>query len=247
MRDPKRMLKLIEDGKYSFLQVDEVHGSGADGYLKVVSQASVKHRLSLTATDRRKDNRHKLIYRVMGPVVAASGNASLIPEIRVRSSKVVPVNKKGEVVNYKQWHQAMYWLSNNKPLQIELIKALFHDLRNGHSHIIVPLDRKNHIDMLVKMVNQQAKLNNMKNGEKWPKDLAIKSYDGVDRQDVLDKVDRKQPMILFGMRSMIKQGIDFQLPSKIHIFVPMSASNDRETGAPMLEQLGNRVCTPGLS
>lgn len=244
VRDPKRMLKLIEDGRYSFLQVDEVHGSGADGYLKVVSQASVKHRLSLTATDRRKDNRHKLIYRVMGPVVAQSGTASLIPEVRVRSSKTVPVDKKGNVINYKTWHQAMYWLCNNKDLQIEFIKALFYDLRNGHSHIIVPLDRKNHINTLVKMVNQQARLNNDQRGERWPKDLAIKFYDGVDRQEVLDAVDRKKPTILFGMRSMIKQGIDFQLPSKIHIIIPMSASNDRETGAPMLEQLGNRICTP---
>lgn len=243
VRDPKRMLDLIERGKYSFLIVDEVHGSGADGYLKVVSQASVKHRLSLTATDRRKDNRHKLIYRVMGPVVAASGSASLIPEVRVRTSKTVPLDKKGNPINYKTWHHAMSWLSSNKQLQIEFIKAMFHDLRNGHTHIIVPLDRKKHIDMLLKMVNQQAALNN-KRGEKWPKDLAIKFYDGVDRQDVLDKVDRKQPMILFGMRSMIKQGIDFELPSKIHVIIPMSASNDRETGAPMLEQLGNRVATP---
>lgn len=244
VRDPKRMLKLIDSGKYSFLIVDEVHGSGADGYLKVVSQASVKHRLSLTATDRRKDNRHRLIYRIMGPVVAKSGSASLIPEIRIRQSKAFPTDRKGKPINYKQWHHAMSWLCSNKALQVELLQALFHDLRNGHTHIIVPLDRKKHIDMLVKMVNQQAATNNKQRGENWPKDLAIKFYDGVDRQDVLDKVDRKKPVILFGMRSMIKQGIDFQLPSKIHVFIPMSASNDRETGAPMLEQLGNRVATP---
>lgn len=244
VRDPKRMAALIASGKYSLLVVDEVHGSGADGYLKVVSQASVKHRLSLTATDRRKDNRHKLIYRIMGPVVAKSGSASLIPEVRVRQAKSAPIDRKGKPINYKQWHHAMSWLCSNKALQVELLQALFHDLRNGHTHIIVPLDRKKHIDMLVKMVNQQAETNNRKNGEKWPKDLAIKFYDGVDRQDVLDKVDRKAPVILFGMRSMIKQGIDFQLPSKIHVFIPMSASNDRDTGAPMLEQLGNRVATP---
>ena len=236
VRDPKRMAELV-NGNFSFLIVDEAHGAGADGYLKVVSNCSVKHRMGLTATPNRKDNRHRLIHRIMGPVVAASESASLIPEVNIRSSKTTPRS------SYKLWQHAMGWLCKNKGLRVELLKALFYDLRNGHDVIIVPLDYKKHIDLMVKMVNQQAYLNNLK-GEKWPKELAIKFYNGVDRNKVLDQVDRGGPTILFGMRSMIKQGIDFALPSKIHIFIPMSASVDRETGAPMLEQLGNRVCTP---
>jgi hypothetical protein len=236
VRDPKRMAALVE-GNFSFLIVDEVHGSGAEGYLRVVSNCSVRHRMGLSATPRRKDNRHKLIHRIMGPVVAESGTASLIPEIRVRKSKAIPRQ------SYKMWTYAIGWLSSNKALQIELLQALFHDLRNGHDCILVLVDRRAHIDLLVKMVNQQAMKNRAK-GEKWPKELALKFYDGVDRDKVLLEVDRGGPTILFGMRQMTKQGIDFELPSKIHIFIPMSASTDRETGAPLFEQLSNRICTP---
>ena len=237
VRDPKRMAELV-NGNFSFLIVDEVHGSGAEGYLRVVSSCSVRHRMGLSATPRRKDNRHKLIHRIMGPIVAESESASLIPEVRIRFAASAPKTA------YKNWTYAINWLSTDKSLQIELLKAIFDDLRNGHDCIIVLLDRRKHIDMLTKMVNQQAKMNRIKKGEKWPKDLAIKFYDGVDRDKTLLEVDRGGPTVLFGMRQMCKQGIDFEKPSKIHIFVPMSASADRETGAPLFEQLSNRVCTP---
>jgi len=237
VRDPQRMAELVE-GNFSFLIVDEVHGSGAEGYLRVVSNCSVRHRMGLSATPRRKDNRHKLIHRIMGPVVAESGTASLIPEVRVRFAKAEPKRK------YKLWTHAIGWLSTDKNLQIELLQAIFDDLRAGHDGIIVLVDRRLHIDLLTKMVNQQAKMNNIKRGEKWPKDLAIKFYDGVDRDKTLLSVDRGGPTVLFGMRQMCKQGIDFEKPSKIHIFIPMSASSDKDTGAPLFEQLSNRITTP---
>ena len=239
VRRPEDFAKIV-NGKFSILIVDEVHGSGAEGYLRVVSNCSVRHRLSLTATPRRKDNRHRLVERIMGPVVAKSDASSLIPALDLYYSQSTPKTK------YKSWMPAMNWLCSNKGLRVELIKNIFKDLRDGHKVIIVPLDRKNHIDAMVKMVNHQARKNNAKRGEKWPKDLAIKFYNGVNREEVLDKVDDGKPRVLFAIRSMIKQGIDFALPSKMHVFIPMSASNDRETGAPMFEQLSNRVCTPAV-
>lgn len=237
VRRPKDMAKLV-NGKFSLLVVDEVHGSGAEGYLRVVSNCSVKHRLSLTATPRRKDNRHKLIHRIMGGVVAKSESVSLLPTITFKHSEVHPPR------SYSQWHHALAWISNNIDLRKEVLRQVFKDLRNGHEVIIIPLDRKKHIDQLTKMINHQAKRNNARKGEKWPKNLAVKYYDGVDREKVLEKVDDKEPTVLVAMRSMIKQGIDFQRPSMLYVYIPMSASTDRETGAPMLEQLANRVCTP---
>src|SRR5690606_14026006 len=99
-------------------------------------------------------------------------------------------------------------------------------------------------DSIVRMINHQAELNNEKKGENWPKNLAIKYYDGVNRDKVLDKVDKKGPTILVAMRSMIKEGLDFIRPSMLYAYIPMSASTDKKTGAPLFEQLSNRVCTP---
>lgn len=237
VRRPKDMAKLIENN-FSVLVVDEVHGSGAEGYLRVVSNCSVKHRLSLTATPRRKDNRHKLINRIMGQVVAKSESASLLPTIIMKHSEHHPPR------SYKMWHHALAWISNSPDLQKEIVKQVFKDLRDGHEVIIIPLDRKKQINTLCKMINHQAKMNRLKKGEKWPKELAIKFYDGVDRDTVLDTVDKKGPTVLLAMRSMVKQGIDFSRPSMLYAYIPMSASNDRETGAPVFEQLSNRVCTP---
>lgn len=237
VRRPKDMAKVV-NGNFGTLIVDEVHGSGAEGYLRVVSNCSVRHRMGLTATPRRKDNRHVLIHRIMGNVVAKSESVSLLPTIVMKHSKVHPPRA------YKMWHHALAWISSNTELQKEVVKQVFSDLRSGHEVIIIPLDRKKHIDKLVKMINHQAKINNKKKDEEWPENLAIKFYDGVNRDKVLTQVDKKGPTVLLAMRSMIKQGIDFARPSMLYVYIPMSASTDRETGAPMLEQLSNRVCTP---
>lgn len=237
VRDPEKFARLV-NGNFSVLTVDEAHGAGAQGYLRVVANCDVRHRLSLTATPRRKDNRHILIQRIMGPVVASSKTVSLIPEIVFKQSQFSPPRL------YKMWNHALAWISSNIDMQKELVRQAFADLRNGHEVIIIPLDRKKQIDQLVKMINHQAKVNRMKKKEKWPKNLAIKYYDGVDRDDVLDEVDKAGPTILVAMRSMIKEGIDFQRPSMLYVYVPMSASIDKATGAPALEQLAMRVCTP---
>ena len=237
VRKPKLMAPII-NGNTGNMIVDEVHGAAADGYLKVISACSVKYRLGLTATPRRKDNRHTLVYRVMGPVAVSSAFASLLPKIEWFKSKVAPPRQ------YKIYHHAMNWISSNLDLQKEVIKQAFTDLRAGHEVIIIPLDRKKHIDSLVRMLNKQAEYNNENKGEKWPKNLAIKFYDGVNRDKVLQKVDKPGPTILVAMRSMIKEGLDFIRPSMLYAYIPMSASTDRKTGAPMFEQLSNRVCTP---
>lgn len=237
VRNPKSIISIV-NGRFGTLGVDEVHGSGADGYLRVVSSCAVKYRISLTATPRRKDNRHKLIHRIMGPVVAKSKSTSLLPTVVMKFSQIQPPR------TYKYWHHAIAWISSNVELQKEIIKQAFKDLRDGHEVIIIPLDRRKHINMLTKMINHQAKLNNKKKGENWPKNLAIKYYDGVDRDKVLEKVDKKGPTILIAMRGMIKQGIDFQRPSMLYCYIPMSASTDKDTGAPMFLQLTNRICTP---
>lgn len=237
VRKPKFMAKVI-NGNYNHLIVDEVHGSAAEGYLRVISNCSVMYRMGLSATPRRKDNRHKLVYRIMGNIAAKSESASLIPKIELFFSKVESQR------SYKMWPHAFNWICSNLHLQKEILQQAFKDLRSGHEVIIIPLDRRRQIDTLVSMINKQAKTNNRKRNENWPKNLAIPYYDGVDRDKTLAKVDKPGPTILVAMRSMIKEGIDFARPSILYSYLPVSASTDKSTGAPLFEQLSNRVCTP---
>lgn len=237
VRKPKFMAKVI-NGNYNHLIVDEVHGSAAEGYLRVISNCSVMYRMGLSATPRRKDNRHKLVYRIMGNIAAKSESASLIPKIELFFSKVESQR------SYKMWPHAFNWICSNLHLQKEILQQAFKDLRSGHEVIIIPLDRRRQIDTLVSMINKQAKTNNRKRNENWPKNLAIPYYDGVDRDKTLSKVDKRGPTILVAMRSMIKEGIDFARPSILYSYLPVSASTDKSTGAPLFEQLSNRVCTP---
>ena len=238
VHDNDRIAKIIEDGGYSTLIIDEVHGAGAEGYLRIVAKASVKRRIGLTATPRRKDKRHVLIERVVGPVVAESKASSLIPNIRCLEVKAKPPS------HYKMWQYAIKWLVNSKERNKQIVAQAFKDLRNGHEVIIIPVDQKGHQKTLVKMINNQAEYNNQERGEDWPIDLALAYNANSNREAILKQVDEPGPTILVPIRSMVKEGIDFLRPSAMYIVIPMSAAQDEKTGAPAFFQLANRVCTP---
>lgn len=237
VHDPSRIQEIISAG-YSTVIIDEVHGAGAEGYLRIVAKANVKRKIGLTATPRRKDKRHILIQRIVGPVIAESKASSLIPNIRCVQVKARPPG------HYKLWAYAIRWLVNSADRNKQIVQQVFKDLRNEHEVIIIPVDQKKHQKILVDMINEQAKYNRKERGEDWPDDLALAYHSGSKREEILRQVDEPGPTVLVPIRSMVKEGIDFLRPSALYIVIPMSSSHDEKTGAPMFFQLSNRVCTP---
>jgi hypothetical protein len=235
---------------YCFAIVDEEHGTGADAYLRFVASLDMKYRLGLTATPDRKDSRSKLSSRVFGPVVSVIDTVTLKPTIEFYQVKAKPKTK------HTTWYGASKWAKVNHDRNVEIVQMVFKDLRDGHNVIIIPVEHKDHMDHLVKMINHQAKMNFKKKKENWPSDLAREFHGKVkDRLGVLNWVDSldpketvhksiptKSPRVLIAIRGVIKQGVDMKRPSMLYSILPMSAKY--KVGAPMAQQMFFRVSTP---
>lgn len=239
---PDRIAKYL-NGNFATLVVDECHNSGAVGYLRIVSAMNTRYRIALSATPKRKDNRHKLIERIMGPVVAEADSTSLIPRIELVQSTAFPPR------SYKIWHHAQRWLSLSKERNVEIIKSVFSDLRSGHEVIIIPVVGLAHQKLLVEAINKAGRHYNDKKDESWPKNLAI-AFNGAGgvhspvRAAVIKQIDAPGPTVVVAIRKLIKEGINLLRPSMIYVVEPMSASGDKTIGAPAFYQMAMRVCTP---
>lgn len=250
-KDPRRVARIINK-YYSLAVIDEQHGAGADAYLAFVASLNVKYRCGLSATPDRKDNRSALTRLVFGPVVATIYATALRPSIIFRHSPAVPS------YTHKQWTGAFQWLIKSKKRNVDIVRHVFKDLREGHNAIVIPVDYKAHMKLLVKMINAQARNNNEKRDENWPENLAREYHGGMtdDQQlktlvwvDTVEKGERvhrdlptRSPRVLVAIRSMVKEGLDMKRPSAMYAVLPMSAKGD--VGAPMARQMFTRVATP---
>lgn len=235
---------------YSFGIIDEEHGTGADSYLRFASSLDLKYRLGLTATPDRKDARSKLAARVFGPVTSKIDIVTLKPRIVFHAVTTKPKHA------HTTWNGAARWLKTSKPRNVEIVKQTFADLREGHNVIIIPVEHKDHMEFLVKLINNQAKINYDKRNEKWPVELAkafhskvpdrLAVLNWVDSWDKKGKVHKKlptdSPRVLVAIRGIIRQGVDMKRPSMLYSIMPMSAKPI--VGAPMAYQMFFRVSTP---
>lgn len=250
MRDPKRIAQYLND-RYSMVIVDEQHRGNAHAYMKVLAQLNMAARLSISATDKRKDGRDNFGSLIMGPVVAESSAIALVPQINFEPThfdlKPMP----------KRWQTAYRKACYNLPRNKLIVSKLFDDLRAGHKVILLPVDYIEHINGLVKMINRRAMRNNAKLGEDWPIQLAKAFHGKSKRDEIIHWVDDTKwdipnrevskeergpaPRILVARASMIQEGLDWARPTCIYITLPMSGN--ARAGAPKFYQLVNRVCT----
>lgn len=247
-KDLDRVRKILNK-YYSFPIIDEQHGAGANRYFKFIASLNMKYRMGLSATPDRKDMRSDLTRLVYGGVTSRIRTTTLKPEIRLFHSGITPK------VTYQSWTGAFKWLCNSQPLVKEIVKECFADLRAGHNTIIIPVDYKSHLNRIVKMINNQARINREKRDEDWPIVLA-KPYtadikdslktlvwaDTDDKSIVNKKLPTRSPRVLVAIRSMIKEGVDLKRPSMIYTILPMSAK--KGVGAPAFQQMSMRVATP---
>lgn len=248
IQDMERVAKII-NGKYSFGIVDEEHGAGADAYLRFIASLDLKYRLGLSATPHRKDGKSQLTMLVLGPVAVSINTVTLKPVMQFYPVKAKPKT------DHKSWVGAKAWQKRCQERNVEIVKMVFSDLREGHNVIIIPVEHKDHMEHLVKMINHQAKMNYQKKGENWPEELAKPFNRGVDRLGTLNWVDSldpkpkvhknlptRSPRVLVSILKMIKQGVDMKRPSMLYGIIPMSGLYG--IGAPMAQQLFFRVATP---
>jgi hypothetical protein len=221
----KRINKLKK--RFSLVIVDEVHRAAASAFSKVIAEIDSKYKLGLTATPLRRDGRDFIVRDIIGPVVAKSESLSLIPVIKLKETGI------GDGRDYKSWHGAMKFLAENKERNELIVNMMISDAKKGKK-IIVPLDWVKHIKTIVSLYNKKAKR------EGLPPAVEFHGK-SKNRDNALNHFDEGKYSAIVSMRKMIKEGVDLISPDTIYIVIPMGATDG--VGAPMFEQLVNRVCT----
>ena len=223
--------KYIKD-KFSLVIVDECHQGNAQAFARFLGNINCRYKLGLTATPKRVDGLHFIVDDVLGPVVSRGTVTALLPDIKLWESGVGPGKK------WRQWWSMERFIYGSKARNIKILKQVFADLRaNPKASILIPIARLEHMHLLVKMINLQAKLNNKKRGEDWPKQLAQPFWRGMNRAKTLKRIQTYESRVTVAIARMVQMGMDIPEWTHVHIVRPMSSP-------PMFFQLSARCCTP---
>lgn len=207
------------------VQVDEVHKASAPEFSKVVSMFPARYRMGVTGTVERKDGKHYVIKKVIGPVVARSKVESMTPMVYIHETGIriarVP----------KHWTFAMLNLAKNKKRNNLIIDQAVADVKAGHS-VVIPLMFKKHIVEIVNGIN-----------DKYGKPIAVGFIGGGGdknkkyRDDILSGVSKGKIKVVVGIRSLLQLGLN--VPRWSCIYTAMPISNE-----PNYKQETSRVRTP---
>lgn len=175
-----------------------------------------------------------VVREIIGPISVISKTTSLIPELQIIETNLEPKVS-------KLWVHSISSMLSNVARNNLIIQHVFQDLKT-HPCIIIPTDRVEHVQLLKKLINEEA----LKRDLVTPgSEFAYTFYGGMlptQKKEALAKVESGECRVLVSMRSMIKQGIDLRTPTILYSIIPETAN--KEAGSPMFLQLSNRPCTP---
>lgn len=222
-----KLIKEYIKGRFGFVITDEAHQAGAASYARFLSQLDCRYKLGMSATPLRKDALNRILFNCIGPVTVKSESTGLIPRIEIFETGIK------EKSSYC-WAKIMQKLQKNEKRNKLILKEVVKDLKE-HKVILIPVDTKEHMELLVNSINNQ-----------YGDEIAFGYHSGCkNRKNILKDIDEGKYRVVVAIKSMIKQGIDLKLPTMIYVQVLMSAA-PQPKGSPMFFQMGNRVCTPYL-
>ncbi len=207
---------------FSVLLVDEVHKGNAKAFAKVISQFVCKYKIGLTGTPKRKDERHVIVKKLMGPILHETTTERLVPRVVLTKSPIASAK------DYRIWAYMVRYLETH-PQRMRLIaeKAL-HDVANDHL-VLIPLSRVASIKALTMAINRLA-----------GKDVAEAFYGGIpkdSRDKVIENARRYKTKVVVGNIKMLSTGINIPRASCLYQCTPTS-------NMPNAEQRFSRILTP---
>jgi hypothetical protein len=229
IRDEKAADRVIEYlSNRTLLITDEVHNSAAPAYARFIASLRCPYRLALSATWKRKDARHKIIYEYFGEVLASCRVQGAIPEIYIERPPYQYPNPP------RHPHWAKKRLVDNKKRTKFIVKRLKKDLKAGHKLAIIPVEWLDHAKDLQDEIHRQIA----------PDICRIFSRFTPDRRQLLRDFDNGQFKVLIAIRRMIKEGINLKNPTLLYAILPMSGKPD--IGCPEAYQMLQRISTRTL-
>lgn len=205
-----------------------VHNCGAPEFAWVMNNTKMRYRFGCSGTWTRKDGKHIIIKLVIGgpksEIKRAQMKASMIVIDTKFKSKGVFKGKVGYVYLCKN-------LAKNKKRNDLILEWVQKDLEAGHS-IVIPLHFKDHIEELVKRINDQVGY-----------EVAAAFVGGggkknKERRDwIKAEASKRNIRVVVGIRKLLQRGINIKPWSCLYYVMPM---NNPENW----KQESSRILTP---
>jgi len=217
----KKVLKKIKN-MFTVVCVDEVHRAGAKCHSQVLGNLNAKYKIGLTATVKRKDFKHLIVEKIIGPILCETRTERLVPRLKFVDTKVKPYH------NYKTWAGIVRFLETHPKRLSLLADWAVKDAQNGHM-VLIPLARIISIKALTQAINIKA-----------GKEIATAFHGGLTkdaRKDVIRKAREYKIKVIVGQVSLLTEGINIPRASCIYQCSPSS-------NPPKAEQRFSRILTP---
>lgn len=218
----QKLLKRVKS-KFTALFIDEVHGSAAPGYAKVVAQFNCEYKVGLSGTPTRKDMRHAIMHKLIGPILYTAKLERLRPTVHLTRTDF-----KGKG-NPAMWATLVSHLENNKDRLNLIADWAIKDAKAGHM-VLIPLTRVQAIKDLTDLINKKV----------GKQDYARAFYGSVkkaDKDDIITSARQYKLKIIVGNIKLLSTGINIPRASALY---EVSLSSN----LPNCEQRISRILTP---
>ncbi len=217
----RKRLKEIAN-KFGLVIIDEVHGVPAAEYARMVLGLHARYKIGLTATDKRKDHKETVLYKIVGPVKASAHVETMLPRVYLHETGA------STTYNYKVWAFAMRYLFKHKKRNIMIVKQAVKDIKAGR-HVVIPVGTVAHAALLVKNINKLA-------GENVAVQFTSGAMNPTKREQLLNDARSGKIKCLVGTRQIVQVGINVPIWDCLYVQAPIS-------NAPKFEQETARIRT----
>ena len=203
--------------RIGFLIVDECHRCPSRTFTEAVTSFDTKYMLGLSATPWRRDKLSKLIFWHLGDVHHEVDKNHLIETGAVLPAKVIfreaTFRTRHDPIN--EYSKMLSELTTDTERNILITSDVAQEVINGTGICLVLSDRKAHCENLQALLRYRNKIDS----ELLTGDLPINQ-----RQDVIEKLNKKQVKVLIATGQLIGEGFDCKELTTLFLATPISFS-----------------------
>jgi superfamily II DNA or RNA helicase len=203
----RKKLKAIKS-MFGLIVIDEVHGSAATAYARVLLGFNARHMIGLTGTDARKDNLYRIVKDIVGKVTATAIVQTLVPKVKIIETPASTTH------DYKHWTFAMRYLSNHKERNALIVKHAVHDIRAGRS-LVIPVTLVAHARSLADAINAAY-------GKNVATAFVSQGLTKQRRMEILEGARSYKIKCVVGIRSLVQTGINVPRWDTLYEALPIS-------------------------
>jgi superfamily II DNA or RNA helicase len=206
--------------KYSQIIIDECHHVPATSFEAILKQLPARYILGLTATPYRKDGLEKVLFHQCGPIrheIKSVDGGVLSKSVTIHETGFRTPSEAGQKPPY---HVLVHYLVNDPARNRRIAELTVNSIREGSFPLLIS-DRKDHLDLLKKMIEENSATTASIEMVRLDGDLTAKQRRlAIEQISTLRKESKS--LLLMSTGSLIGEGFDLPELDTLIIATPLS-------------------------